>query len=452
MGELQSFARAAFAALIAFQLIVLAARMSLSGAKGEIIRLSALLLFLGLRLVLSPDSSVSAPLSVLIVWAAGEFLFTASGHEANAVWGFSNAANLAVLIVISILGYGESLPLIAFRGFSLGIFGLVPLAILLRLSIKTGSVIDALSFASGALFLASGGVEIVLGTLGIRTPDLGVWPVGLLSCCTGYIIFQEGYLQQNNWRSFEARLSGQEAQKRGAYARLLQSEHALAFADRLTASGLLALGIAHEFKNTLAHIKATAERGLASGEAEKKDESLRLLAEHAEAGGRSAVSFLERLSREGREEARPLLMEEIVGGFLRLAKAAYRAEGVLLRSETAKGACAFGRRGEIEQILFNLAENAVESFRRNGICGERIIEIACSRHEDTVLVEVKDNAGGVPPDRVGGLFSVSPSAGGTGLGLFLSRSLAQRNGGSLAYAPRENGSCFKLALPPAEEP
>jgi signal transduction histidine kinase len=451
MWGLQPFAKTAFAALIGFQIVVLALRSSSSGTRGEIFRLGALLAFLGARLFLSPDSPVSAPLSVLIVWAAGEFLLDASGRSASAVWGLSNAANLAVLIVISILGYEESLPLIAFRGFSLGLFGLVPLALLLRLSLKTGSVIDALSFVSAALFLAAGGVELVLDLREVRTPDLCVWPIGLLACCTGYVIFQEGYLQKNNWRSFESRLSGQEAQKRGAYARLLLSERAMALQDKLTASGLLALGIAHEFKNTLAHIKATAERGLRTDQAGEKDESLKLLMEHADAGGRSAVGFLERLSREGREKQRPLRMEEVIGGFLRLVRATYRAEGVLFRVQSA-GARALGRRGEIEQILFNLAANAVESFRRNQPPGERFIEVACCRRDDAVLVEVKDNAGGVPSDQVGRLFHVSPSpAGGTGLGLYLSRGLAERNGGSLTYAPREDGSCFTLALQPAEE-
>jgi len=44
------------------------------------------------------------------------------------------------------------------------------------------------------------------------------------------------------------------------------------------------------------------------------------------------------------------------------------------------------------------------------------------------------------------------SRGSTGVGLYLARSLAERNGGSLAYRPADRGSCFTLSLPLSRVP
>jgi signal transduction histidine kinase len=180
---------------------------------------------------------------------------------------------------------------------------------------------------------------------------------------------------------------------------------------------------------------------------------LRLLLDHAEAGGRSAAEFLVRFSREGREEARVLDAADLIGGFARTARAGLRSEGILLKSDIQPGLRVTTRRGEIEQVLLNLAGNAIECYRRSAADGPRAIEVACRCLPDAAVIEVRDNAGGIPRESAEKLFQISPTeAGNTGLGLYLSRSLAERNGGSLTYAPLEGGSCFRLTLPLASPP
>ena len=64
------------------------------------------------------------------------------------------------------------------------------------------------------------------------------------------------------------------------------------------------------------------------------------------------------------------------------------------------------------------------------------------------LVEVHDNAGGVPAAQVPRLFQPGGSTrGSTGVGLYLARCLAERNGGTLPYRPADGGSRFTLELP-----
>ena len=106
----------------------------------------------------------------------------------------------------------------------------------------------------------------------------------------------------------------------------------------------------------------------------------------------------------------------------------------------------------MEQILHNLVRNAVESLRWKGIAEQKLVEISSRRCDGQSILEVKDNAGGVTPAAARRLFAPRYSeTGGTGLGLYLSRSLAIQNGGSLDYVPTKGGSVFRLTFPAATE-
>ncbi len=104
------------------------------------------------------------------------------------------------------------------------------------------------------------------------------------------------------------------------------------------------------------------------------------------------------------------------------------------------------------QILRNLIGNALK-FTREGV----VLVSACfDSGADTFVFEVSDTGIGVPPserERIfedfGQVASVgAATAGGTGLGLPLSRSLAIALGGSLELAERESpGSTFVIRLP-----
>jgi signal transduction histidine kinase len=453
MGVLPSFIRISALTLYAAEILVLAVRYASCNARGELVRFAFLLVLLAMRLVFAPASPVGAFLSVLTVWTAGELLILITGRlkKARILWGAASLFFLAVTVLAFSLG-AATLPLEAFRGYSLGLLGALPLVLLFRLCRESRSLVDAVFFASTALLLAAEGARIA-GTLFVRpVPDLGAWLVTLISACAGYSIFQDGYLLSSGWRGWEARRSGHEKLMRAAYDRILRTENALVLQDRLVVSGLLVMGAAHDFKNTLAQIETTADFALHQTDSRQKDKALRLLREHAEAGGKSAVFFLERFSREGREEPGVLQMEDCIDGFIGMARAAYRADGITFRSDLQRGVRVIARRGEIEQVLLNLTGNAVESFRRNPATSERLIAISCRRLECAGLVEVSDTAGGVAPDVASRLFQVSPARdGGTGLGLYLSRSLLDRNGGTLTYVALDGGSCFRMTLPLAED-
>lgn len=105
----------------------------------------------------------------------------------------------------------------------------------------------------------------------------------------------------------------------------------------------------------------------------------------------------------------------------------------------------------LQQILTNLITNALRH-------GAPPVEVAVVKVRDRVEVRVDDHGEGVPEEFVGVLFDEFTQAGshtagsrrGLGLGLSISRRLAQANGGDLVHRHREaGGTRFVLTLPRA---
>lgn len=103
---------------------------------------------------------------------------------------------------------------------------------------------------------------------------------------------------------------------------------------------------------------------------------------------------------------------------------------------------------QIQQILVNLVRNAVEAVKRHP---NPEIKLCGRRGRASVIVTVEDNGPGIPPDSVPNLFKAFSTSkrSGLGLGLAISRTIAQNHGGDLTVDPGGNGqgACFMLNVP-----
>jgi signal transduction histidine kinase len=107
--------------------------------------------------------------------------------------------------------------------------------------------------------------------------------------------------------------------------------------------------------------------------------------------------------------------------------------------------------GRLRQVLANLVENAIKYSPDGGA-----VSVAARRDGDRVLIEVSDEGIGIPPAEHARIFdrfvrldpSLSRGVGGTGLGLYISRELVERMGGTIRVRSAEGrGSTFTVALP-----
>jgi len=106
---------------------------------------------------------------------------------------------------------------------------------------------------------------------------------------------------------------------------------------------------------------------------------------------------------------------------------------------------------QIQQIVVNLVRNAIEAAAGTG---EPAILIRTRAIDASVVLEVHDNGPGIAPEALAKLFEAFASSKrrGMGLGLAISRTIAQNHGGDLLVDPGGNGrgACFSLVLPAAE--
>jgi signal transduction histidine kinase len=103
-------------------------------------------------------------------------------------------------------------------------------------------------------------------------------------------------------------------------------------------------------------------------------------------------------------------------------------------------------KGRITQVLDNLLDNALK------FANEGAISISIESRDGQAIISVKDNGQGIDPDILPKLFTKFASKsvkGGTGLGLFISKSIVEAHGGKIwAQNNRDGkGATFSFSLP-----
>ncbi|MFK7999208.1 MAG: ATP-binding protein [Polyangiales bacterium] len=105
-------------------------------------------------------------------------------------------------------------------------------------------------------------------------------------------------------------------------------------------------------------------------------------------------------------------------------------------------------RGRFEQVVLNLMNNALDAAGPGGN-----VQVHARRQGREVIIDVIDDGPGIPlgaKDRLFEAFYTSKGEQGTGLGLYISRSLVEAHGGTLELvASSSDGSTFRLSLPAA---
>ena len=235
-------------------------------------------------------------------------------------------------------------------------------------------------------------------------------------------------------------------------------EEQLRQAQKMEAVGRLAGGIAHDFNNVLTVIQSYGEllaSGLDEGTAAREEvDAIRSAADRAATLARQLLAF----SRREVIIPRVLDVNDIVRGMESILRRLLR-QGIELELDLANEALlARCDAGQVEQVLMNLAINAVDAMPSGGRLMVRTRPADILPGPDgplatpAVVVAVVDTGTGMAPEVQRLLFepffTTKPAGRGTGLGLATAYAIVRGAGGVIRVETSEgNGSTFEVLLP-----
>ncbi len=235
-------------------------------------------------------------------------------------------------------------------------------------------------------------------------------------------------------------------------------------AQKMEALGRLAGGVAHDFNNVLMVINGLSETVLSI-----LDESSPVRADLEEilAAGRRAAALTSQLLAFSRK--RVLLpttfdLEEVVAAMQPMLRRLLGSDIELAVESTPEPKWIMADRGQIEQVLLNLAANARDAMPDGGVL-TLATALEVRPHEvgrDTVaapevVLRMTDTGEGMPPEVQARLFEpyfTTKSRGkGTGLGLSTVYAIVSESGGLIQVSSRlGGGTTFTITLPLALPP
>ena len=233
----------------------------------------------------------------------------------------------------------------------------------------------------------------------------------------------------------------------------------LAHARRLSSLGEMAAGLAHELNQPLAAINLYIQgslRRLATFPACPPEimNSLENASKQAQRAG-DIISQIRGFIKKAPAENTATDINRLIRETLPLVEAELGNARVRVHLELAKTLPPLKLdRLQIQQALINLVSNGIEAMETT-TAAHRQLTLQTRQTGSAVDVIVEDRGSGIPEDLADQLFTpfTSGKASGMGLGLAISRSIAEAHGGQLNFTARTGGGTrFILTLPVSKTP
>jgi two-component system C4-dicarboxylate transport sensor histidine kinase DctB len=256
-------------------------------------------------------------------------------------------------------------------------------------------------------------------------------------------------------RSLEAAVAQRTAQLREeigyraiADQRYREAREELAQANRLASVGSITAGLMHEINQPVATIRTLSENALhhlAASRSERVRDSLCTMIAMTERIG-TLTQEMRGFSRKGEGQIGEELLDGIIAGAMLLMEDRIRKAGIRLTLPPSGQPGVLGKRVQLEQVLVNLLQNAVDALEGHV---DPEIAITVEHHEDMICLTVADNGPGIDPQLGKQVFQpfVTGKPNGLGLGLGIAQDIMSDLGGALTItASALGGAAFTVTM------
>ena len=224
-------------------------------------------------------------------------------------------------------------------------------------------------------------------------------------------------------------------------------------ANKTAATGALSASIAHELNQPLGasnlniqFLKMKLEKGAINSELGRE------VLDSLEADNQRAASIVRSLRSifiEGESNAEEVRMGDLIAKVLEVVAPELKSKNIQIQLRVDDRLAVKVNPAEIEQVILNLLNNAIQALANSGTLLRRItIEVAQS--SKMVRLSISDNGGGVSTEFRPQLFELlsTTKQSGMGLGLWLCKHIVTRYSGSIHYEDAPGGGAkFTFELP-----
>jgi len=231
-------------------------------------------------------------------------------------------------------------------------------------------------------------------------------------------------------------------------------EKQLIKSEKMATLGLLSSGIAHELRNPL-NIIETARYGVEEMESNLSPESLKKLEIIKRNVTRASgiINNLLQFSRHSEFEREKIDIANRIDTTIALLEKEMTSRHILLRTEYTKLPKVYFSIDSLKQVFLNIILNAIQAMPNGGTLK---ISAVVPKDQKWVIVNFSDTGHGIAKENLPHIFTpfytTKKGKEGTGLGLYISYSIIQREGGDISVSSREGvGTTFTVKLPIANQ-
>lgn len=317
-----------------------------------------------------------------------------------------------------------------------------------------------IQFATGAeLFLALGRLTILLAS-GLVVREVEQLPQALIFLTIFQIVMNTlSYIAIGAYWSEKITQANAKSEVENLEIKKLLREResliaSLLKANKTAATGALSASIAHELNQPLGASQLNIQflqKKLAEGHltTEQNQEILNaLLVDNQRAT--TIIQSLRSIFSDGKIGVERIDIVELIESVLKIAKPEIQAKNLQVALRLESKSFINANRGEIQQVLLNLINNAIQALGES-TRSPRMLQIKSCDVSEGIQLLVSDNGGGVAIDAQVHLFELlsgSNKRSGMGLGLWLCQHIVSRHGGYLRYQDAPGGGAqFIVFLP-----